>query len=192
MQTAVSDSELLVQYRVKQSEHSFELLVERYQSMVLGTAFRRTGNLETARDVTQRVFAVLARKSGLLMGRASVAGWLHQAAVYEAIRAAHAESRARSHNVPLSDEVAHTLSEPSPHLGTPERWVALEESIDHLAGPDREVLVLHYFQDLSYDEMARTLGVSEPAVRKRVSRALERLGAELRARGVAGNATVLL
>src|SRR5215216_6651196 len=62
MNATVNDSELLMRYRFKKSEPSFQILVERYQSMVLGTAFRRTGNLETASDVAQRVFAVLARK----------------------------------------------------------------------------------------------------------------------------------
>jgi hypothetical protein len=53
-------------------------------------------------------------------------------------------------------------------------------------------LVLHYFQDLSYAEMAKALAVSEPAVRQRVSRALHHLQLALRSRGYSGNAVVLL
>ena len=52
---------------------------------------------------------------------------------------------------------------------------------------DREVVVLHYFQDLSYAEMAAVLGANEAAVRQRVSRALERLGRALRERGLAAD-----
>ena len=189
---STSDSHLLLRYRAKRSEEAFAALVERYQGMVLGTAFRRTGSMETAQDVTQRVFAVLARKSALLIGRASLAGWLHHATVYESIRAAQAEARLRARQVPFADEVEYTIPAQTPALVTPGRWVALEDAIGSLAAPDREMLVLHYFQDLSCEEMALKLGVNQPAVRKRVSRALARLGVEMRSRGVTGNATAML
>ena len=72
------------------------------------------------------------------------------------------------------------------------RWAALDDAIAGLATPDREALVLRSFQGLSYGEMARTLGTDEPAIRKRVSRALTRLGRALRIRGETGDAALLL
>lgn len=186
-----TDCELLRQYARHDSQRAFTEIVDRYQAMVLGTAYRRTGCLELARDLAQEVFATLARKASLLVGRASVGGWLHQATVYQSMRALQSESRRHSRHQALLVEAAEKpkgLGAPS----GPERWAVLEESIDALPGTDREALVLHYYQDLSYSDMAQVLGTSEPAVRQRVSRALERLGSRLRERGVGGNAVALL
>jgi hypothetical protein len=61
-----------------------------------------------------------------------------------------------------------------------------------LGEADREAIVLHYLQDLSYAEMAATLGISEAAARKRVSRALQSLEGRLRTRGVGRAAAAVL
>ncbi|RYD72116.1 MAG: sigma-70 family RNA polymerase sigma factor, partial [Verrucomicrobiaceae bacterium] len=89
----ISDAELLRRYEKGNNETAFRALVERYQGMVVGAAFRRTGNGELAREVAQEVFAALARKARFLTGRASIGGWLHQAAVYQAARAMQSEAR---------------------------------------------------------------------------------------------------
>src|SRR6266853_5616722 len=91
--SAVTDAELLRDYQCEGNQWAFCTLVERYQAMVLGTAFRRTRNLELAREVAQEVFAALARKARTLANRTSLAGWLHQAAVYEAAHVVQAETR---------------------------------------------------------------------------------------------------
>jgi len=57
---------------------------------------------------------------------------------------------------------------------------------------DRELVVMRYFQDQTYPEIARKLGVSEPALRKRMSRALEGIGRRLASRGVGTPARPLL
>jgi hypothetical protein len=68
----------------------------------------------------------------------------------------------------------------------------LEDALAALHEPEREAVVMHYLQDRSYSEMAAALGVTEAAARKRVSRGLENLGAQLRRRGFGGSATALL
>jgi hypothetical protein len=68
----------------------------------------------------------------------------------------------------------------------------LEEALSRLSEGEREALVLHYFEDRSYADMALALGLQEAAVRKRVSRALERLGAQLRRRGFRGSTVAAL
>jgi hypothetical protein len=73
-----------------------------------------------------------------------------------------------------------------------ECWPQVEEAITSLKTTDRESLVLHYFQDLSYPEMAAIVGIGEPAARKRVSRALQALEKQLRNRGVQRSATAVL
>src|SRR5690606_24948793 len=80
----IPDSDLLARYVAHDCQQSFRQLVDKYQQLVLGAAYRRTGDMQLAKEDAQRVFAILARKGRLLMGRSSIAGWLHQASVYEA------------------------------------------------------------------------------------------------------------
>jgi RNA polymerase sigma-70 factor (ECF subfamily) len=53
-------------------------------------------------------------------------------------------------------------------------WI-LRQAISRLSPADRLVLVLRYYLDLSYDEVAATLRISPPAARVRAHRALARL-----------------
>jgi RNA polymerase sigma factor (sigma-70 family) len=173
-----TDSALLTRFVREGSEGAFAELVGMHQAMVVGTALRRTGDAEMARDVAQQVFALLARKAAWLAGRQSVAGWLHHAANFLSIRAMRGEARARARHAELARDVEE-------RPGDSERWAALEDALTSLGATEREALVLHYFEDRGYAEMAAQLGLSEAAARKRVSRALQSLGTQLRRRGVA-------
>ena len=51
----------------------------------------------------------------------------------------------------------------------------LDAALGELSEPDRDALLLRYFERKSAREMAQTLGTSEDAAQKRVSRAVERL-----------------
>lgn len=187
-----SDADLLQRYEKGNSETAFSALVERYQGMVLGAAFRRTGNLELAKEVAQEVFATLARKAQFLTGRASIGGWLHQAAIYQASRTVQSEARRHARQEHFAKEVPTVATPRVGGSADSDQLAAVDEALGFLSGADREVIVLHYFQDLSYPEMASVLGINEAAVRQRVSRALERLGKRLREQGISGNVVMLL
>jgi Sigma-70, region 4/Polysaccharide biosynthesis/export protein len=51
----------------------------------------------------------------------------------------------------------------------------LDEAIDRLRQIDRQTIVLRFFQDLTHEQIAETLGISEDAAKMRLSRAVERL-----------------
>jgi RNA polymerase sigma factor (sigma-70 family) len=180
----INDADLLARYVSEGDEGAFAQLVRAHEAMVIGAAWRRTGDPEMARDIAQQVFTTLAQKAWLLAERPSVAGWLHVAATHFAARACRAETtRRRRHEQAAQPDLTTNREEP---------WAALEEALAALGSAEREALVLHYLEDRPYHEMAGALGVNEAAVRKRVSRALEKLGAQLRRRGVRGTATGLL
>jgi hypothetical protein len=109
--------------------------------------------------------------------------------MYETYRSLQSEGRRRTRHELIA------LDQPEPALNSPAEigaWAALDEAIDRLPSADGEALAMHYFQDLSYQEMAVVLRVNEAAVRKRVSRALQRLGENLRESGLKQSAAALL
>src|SRR5258706_1314939 len=60
----------------------------------------------------------------------------------------------------------------------------LDNALGELSDADRDALLLRYFQRKSAREMAQTLGTSEDAAQKRVSRAVERMRELFAKRGV--------
>jgi broad specificity phosphatase PhoE len=68
----------------------------------------------------------------------------------------------------------------------------LDAALGELSEGDREALLLRYFQRKSAGEMAQTLGISDEAAQKRVSRAVERLREFFAKRGVAVGASGLV
>ena len=181
---AMNDSDLLARYLRHRDEGAFAALVRNHERMVVGAAWRRTGDPEMARDVAQQVFAILAQKASTLVGRRSIAGWLHIAATHLAVRTRNAEDARQRRQ-------GHAASTPAPH-SEPDAGQLLEEALSGLGATEREALVMHYFEDRSYTEMALALGVKEAAIRKRVSRALDRLAEQLRRRGFRGSAMTAL
>lgn len=180
----ISDANLLANYVRNGDEGAFAALVTLHERMVIGTAWRRTGDAELARDIAQEVFATLAQKAAWLTGRSTIAGWLYTTTVHLASRVRQSEAARR-----LREERFSEGTSDAPN-GT--NWQLLEDALRELPSADREAVVLHFLEDRSYEEMARTLGLSEVAARKRVSRALKNLGARLRRRGFTSAAASLL
>jgi predicted DNA-binding protein (UPF0251 family) len=110
---------------------------------------------------------------------------LYCAASHIAARAAQREARRRRKQEALGESAELNPS-------APQQWPVVEEALASLAAKERESLILHYFQDLSYPQIAALLGIEEAAARKRVSRALQRLEAQMRKRGLGISATGLL
>jgi len=68
----------------------------------------------------------------------------------------------------------------------------LDTALGELSEPDRDALLLRYFERKSAREMAQTLGTTEDAAQKRVNRAVERLRQFFAQRGVTVGASGLV
>jgi RNA polymerase sigma factor (sigma-70 family) len=181
MMTAVSpDCELVSAYAAQGSETAFRALVSRHVDLVYATALRQTGNAALTEDITQNVFISLARKAPSLAGVRTLAGWLYRATLLETKARIRSELRRRQREqaafeiVTLEHEGASAFAALLP---------LLDEALLNLRKSDRLALVLRFMEDRSLREVGAVLGVDEDAARKRVSRALERLGEFFRRRG---------
>ena len=98
------------------------------------------------------------------------------------MREVHAEETAGVR--PLVDRIPAEQSTPSHATARAERSTILRETLPLLSPTDRQVIELREFDGLSNGEVARRLGLTETAASARAMRALSRLGALLRARGL--------
>jgi RNA polymerase sigma factor (sigma-70 family) len=182
------DVDLLREYVANQSEPAFRTLVQRHVDMVYATALRQVGDAHLAEEATQAVFITLARKARGLPPSTILAGWLFRAAQYAAAKVQRTELR-RKH---WEQQAAQMESNPSDSAAAWEQMAPqLNEALNELPEPDRDALLLRFFESKSMAQVGTALGTSEGAAKMRVARALDQLRGIFQARGIALPVTVL-
>lgn len=175
--------ELLREFGKTGSDTAFKELVRRYIDLVYSVAVRRVrGDAHRAEDVVQTVFTDLARKAGSLPEEVMLGGWLHRHCCFVASNMMRAEFRRQARE----QEAAQMQSLESGYdAAWDEMAPVVDEAIQELEEPDRDALVLRYYERRDLRAVGGVLGISEDAAQKRVSRALEKLRGVLAQRGVA-------
>ncbi len=195
--SALDDAELVRQCAGDGSQPAFAALVERHASLVYSAARRLTVDADLARDVTQTVFLDLLNKitqvQELVESRresapAVLAGWLHRATRYEALELIRSESRRQVRERKAMELLRQNTSA---EVGWEAARPVIDEALDSLPEPDRQALLLRYFQGAGFRQIGVALGLSDDAAQKRVSRALERLREQFAERGISTTAAVL-
>jgi RNA polymerase sigma factor (sigma-70 family) len=173
------DGELLDTWKRQHSSAAFEELVRRHMAMVHGVVLRRTSQPALAADITQIVFTLLARKAAGLHG-GPLAPWLHRAAVMETAKALRTEGR---HRRKLAAYAFHceTGCNEAPADSRESLLPRIDAAVDALPERFRRVLVLRFYEGLTFREIAVRTGESEASVQRRGHRALGRLEKTLRA-----------
>lgn len=184
------DSVLLRGWAHLRSEDAFRTLVERHYALVAATARRCTGHAGLAEEAVQAVFTILARKAGSLIS-APLAPWLHRTTLLECRSLLRRESRHQRRTTALAAAVGSSVQQESGGGTWQDALPVLDEAMNRLGDAERRVLLLRFFEDLSFREIAGRTGKSEAAVQRQGHRALERLGVLLRRRGVALSGAVL-
>jgi RNA polymerase sigma factor (sigma-70 family) len=185
------DSELLRRYAGTKSEEAFAELVRRHVNLVYSAALRQVnGDTHLAQDVAQTVFTDLARKAAPLARRSTLTSWLYTSAHFAAAKIARTENRRRDREEKLmrepSNNTAQEVGRVTPCAPDWEKLrPMLDEVMHELKEPDREAILLRYFENRQFAEIGGKLGLNENAARMRVERALEKLRAVFLRRGVA-------
>lgn len=174
-------------------------LFDRHQTRVFNTAYRVLGSAVDAQDLTQEVFLQIADRIKGFRGDSSLTSWVYRMTVNLAIDARRRRSRRPSVGLGASSDADGDMREPSearPGVTGPavdpaeaalrvEREAKVREALAELSPKLRAVVVLRYFENLSYEELAEVLQTSIGTVKSRLNRAhsaLERvLGAAARA-----------
>jgi RNA polymerase sigma factor (sigma-70 family) len=185
---SLTDQQLLRDYAGDRSEAAFAELVRRHVDFVYSAALRMVRDAHLAEDVTQGVFVALAENARQLANRPVLPGWLHRTTQNLAAKTVRTDVRRRARE---QEAVAMNELQESDTA-----WEYIAPHLDHALGElsdvDRDALLLRYFQRQSAREMAQTLGLSEEAAQKRVSRAVERMRESFSKRGVAIGASGLV
>lgn len=199
MLKSVDDVRLLELFCREGSQDAFAELVRRHIDMVYASAMRQVRDPATAEDVVQGTFIILAGKARRLGATVVISSWLLNTTRFVAMDALKARRRRTRHEQvaglervgrmnPDTQEPRWTAGAGRPGAGPSAAGTGFDEVVDRALGrlgrAARDVLVLRYFRNQSFSEMADQLHITEPAARKRLSRALGQLRQVLRRWGV--------
>jgi RNA polymerase sigma factor (sigma-70 family) len=150
---------------------SWDEVVRDHSARVYRLAYRLTGNVPDAEDLTQEVFVRVFRSlSSYTPG--TFEGWLHRITTNLFFDMARRRQRIRFEG--LGDDAAGRLSgdEPTPAQAFDARHLDgdVQQALAALAPEYRAAVVLCDIEGLSYEEVASTLGVKLGTVRSRIHR----------------------
>jgi RNA polymerase sigma factor (sigma-70 family) len=159
---------------------AYEELVHAYQGIALRTAYLIAGNAADAEEAVQDAFVKAYRALWRFRPGAPFKPWLLRIVGNEARNRRRSAGRRAALAVRATREVSGEAA-PSPEATVlaGERREELLAALNRLDERDREALACRYFLDLSEAETAAAIGVRPGTVKSRLSRALERLRAEL-------------
>lgn len=157
---------------------AYEQLVERFQQLAFRAAYLVTRDAGEAEDAAQEAFVKAFRALDRFRPGSPFRPWLLQIVTNEARNRRKAAARRERLALQVSPADPSELS-----TETQTETIELRETVtlamDRLSEEDQTVIAYRYFLDLSEAEMAQALGCPRGTIKSRLSRALERLRAEM-------------
>lgn len=160
---------LLVDRFLSGDRGAFQGLYERYYDKVFSIARGVLLDIDEAADAVQEIFTLVYRNLPRFDRRSRFSTWLFRIAVNRSIQQGRS-AKHRSRLVPLQEAADKQIDSTFDPGGDPHIAAALER----LQPSDRALLTLFYWEDMSLQEIAESIGCSVNAAKTRLFRARER------------------
>jgi RNA polymerase sigma-70 factor, ECF subfamily len=160
---------------------AFEALVRRWQRPVSRYLFAIVGRDDLVGDLSQEVFLRLYRAGPRYRENGAFGGWLYRIAQNVARDAARRRPPTaqcvHDYDVPDAQPAAEAICQQR------ELSQLVAQALAELPEPQRMVLVLHHYEQLNFEEIARLTGTPASTLKSRFAAALNRLRVRLRELG---------
>jgi RNA polymerase sigma-70 factor, ECF subfamily len=169
-----ADDAALVSRSLAGETTAFETLVSRHQRPLYTVAYRMLGNREDAADALQGALIKAYEHLASFDPRYRFFSWIYRIVVNECLNML----RARRPEDVLNPALA-AVGTPFDVAAAAQRAMQVQQALLQLTTDARAVIVLRHFGDLSYDQIAETLGVPAKTVKSRLHSARQKLGEQL-------------
>jgi RNA polymerase sigma-70 factor (ECF subfamily) len=173
----MEEEKVWIRQAVAGDREAFTRLVEAYQIPVYNLAYRMLGDAREAEDAAQETFLRAYTRLTTYQMDKKFSSWLL------AIASHHCIDRLRRRRftwlsldeLPFLEQDAGERNHPEEVAIRQEEQDEVHEMLDHLPPQYRTAVILRYWYELSYREIAEVMGITESAVKSRLYRARERL-----------------
>ena len=179
-----NDDVELIRRTLAGDNNAFSELVEKYQKQVHALAWRKIGDFHIAEDITQDTFLKAYQRLHTLKEPHRFAGWLYVIATRRCL-ALFRQKRLQTQvieniDTPVSNKDAYSrhIAEEQAKTIVKEQQEVVKKLLATLKESDRTVITLHYFGEMTCEEMSEFLGVSPNTIKSRLRRARNRLKKE--------------
>ena len=152
-------------------------VVRYYSPMIYRIALTKTKSTHDADDIFQEVFLKLVMREKPFETEEHRKAWLIRVTIN--CCNSHFVAPWRKNVDSMEDVLLEQIADDEPIPGAEEEHVDVYAEVMKLPEQMREVVLLFYYEDMSIREIAETVGTSEVNVKKRLSRARQKLKLEL-------------
>ena len=176
-----NDDVELIQRSLTGDQNAFAKLVKKYQKPVHALAWRKIGDFHIAEEVTQDTFLQVYKKLGTLKDPHRFEGWLYRIAARQCqawLRKKRMQTQSLDEtDIDLIDNTTYSqyIAEEQAKAATDAQRSIVHTLLARLRESERTVVTLHYFGEMTCEEISRFLGVSASTVKSRLRRARLRL-----------------
>ena len=163
----MTDRELVNKVLGNGDQRCFAEIVKRYSGMVFSKTLSIVRREELAKEVTQQTF-IRAYERLAYWRNDSLGPWLVTIAIHTALNELERERKTRGNNIPSSSASEYDAD----HESLLQR---MEKAVDTLPEQDRQLIRLHYYQQVKTEEIARQTGLSQSNVLVRLHRVRDKL-----------------
>lgn len=181
---SLTDNELVVLVREKNPERYAEI-IGRYQGKLFAYLYRLIGNKDEAEDLLQDVFIKVYKNLHSYDSERKFSSWIYRIAHNEAVNYIKRKSLKRFISWEDISSTKDKLESRSQEDGADEAWMRKETvrdvdaAINLLPAKYKQVLLLRYFSDKSYEEIGEILGKPVNTVGTLINRAKRKLAEEM-------------
>ncbi|MBT4288304.1 MAG: RNA polymerase sigma factor [Deltaproteobacteria bacterium] len=170
-----SDAEL-IQATIDNDQESFKIFVERYQKPIFSYLYRFLyQNREAAEDITQSVFLKVYQNLNNIDTSKSIKSWIYRIAHNEAANYLRSVS-SKKESIFDDEQWSKMADQKEPEEDISKQYTDIvQTALKKLKPKYREVIVLFYFEEKSYDEIATILDSSTNSVGTQIRRAKHQL-----------------
>lgn len=152
----------------------FGQLAQRYYAPMVAVAYSILADHQLAEDAAQEAFARALTNLGKLRKPDKFAPWL--ARICRNVAKDILATKSRQRNAEDLSQVADSNKED-------DSVEAVRRAIEQLSASARELIVLRYYNGLSYEEISSVLGISKPTINGRLTRAKQKIAKYLKRNG---------
>jgi RNA polymerase sigma-70 factor (ECF subfamily) len=165
------DDEIRAHLALQRWRQAFDLIVKQYQTKVFHLAFSILGNREQAEDASQEILLRIWRALPAYRGTSALSTWIFSIARNASLTALKRDASRRTISLEESGIQAAAAGHPAPGRSSAD----LEALVAELPEKQRQVIVLFYMEEKSYEEVARLLDMPLGTVKTHLFRARKEL-----------------